>query len=193
MNKRSAENSKRNILSAARTVLAEQGYTHASMRTIAQMAGISVGGLYLYFKNKEDLYLTLMQEWMDGLRDCTSKALQDIDDPRESLEAFITISIDYAKKHKEMIILQGRELGFSFGIEAKRRFFRERRHLVAGIIRKGIDAGIFRQCDADEAAKVIFNAHRGFVVSMVIEEEALFTAEGCVDLVLNGLLRRNSG
>ncbi|HEY6874113.1 MAG TPA: TetR/AcrR family transcriptional regulator [Geobacteraceae bacterium] len=193
MNKRSVEKSKRNILSAARTVLAEQGYTHASMRTIAQMAGISVGGLYLYFKNKEDLYLTLMQEWMDGLRDCTSKALQDIDDPRKSLEAFITISIDYAKKHKEMIILQGRELGFSFGIEAKRLFFRERRHLVAGIIRKGIDAGIFRQCDADEAAKVIFNAHRGFVVSMVIEDEALFTAEGCVDLVLNGLLRRNSG
>jgi AcrR family transcriptional regulator len=192
MNKRSGEESKSKILAAARTVLTEQGYSHASMRTIAQVAGISVGGLYLYFKNKEELYLTLMQEWMDGLNDCTRKALQKIDDPSESLRAFITVSMDYARLHKEMIILQGRELGFSFGMDAKIRFFRERRQHMAEIIRKGIDAGIFRHCDADEVAKVILNVHRGFVVSMVIEEEALFTAEGCVDLVLNGLLRRNS-
>ncbi|MCM2357057.1 MAG: TetR/AcrR family transcriptional regulator [Geobacteraceae bacterium] len=193
MNRRSAEASKQKITESARQVFADQGYAQASMRTIAREAGISVGGLYLYFRNKEELYLTLMQEWMDNLNGTTREALRKIDDPRESLRAFITITIDFTRGHREMIILQGRELGFTFGIDLKKQFFRERRQIITGIIRRGIDAGIFRQCDADEAARIIFNVLRGFVISMVIDEEALFSAGGCVDLVLNGLLRRNEG
>ncbi len=192
MNKRSAEESKQKILDAAQAVFADHGYARASMRAIARVAGISVGGLYLHFRNKEDLYLNLIQSWMDGLNESTREALQRIQDPRDSLRAFITLSIDYARKHREMIILQGREVGFSFGSELKKEFFKERRRLIAGIVTRGIDCGVFRRCDADEAAKVIFSVLRGFIASMLIEDEALFSPEGCVDLVLNGLLRRDS-
>ena len=193
MNKRSAEESKRIILAAARTVFAEQGYAQASMRDIARVAGISVGGLYLYFKNKEDLYQTFMLDWMNNLNDSTHEALAKLSDPVAAISAFITISIDFARTHKEMIILQGREWGFSFGVELKRDFFLERRKIIADIVRKGMEMGLFRPGDADGIAKVIFNMLRGFVVSMVIDEDALFSVEDCVNLVLHGLLRRNDG
>lgn len=159
------------------------------MRAIAHAAGISVGALYLHFKNKEDLYQTFMQDWMDRLNDRTQEAILKIDDPREAMSLFIAGSIDFAKKNRGIIFLQGRELGFSFGVERKRDFFRERRRRIAEIVRKGIEAGIFRVCDADEAAKVIFNMLRGFIVSMVIDEEALFAPEDCVELVLRGLVK----
>jgi AcrR family transcriptional regulator len=191
MNKRSAEESKRIILAAARTVFAEQGYARASMRDIARVAGFSVGGLYLYFKNKEDLFQTFMLEWMNNLNNRTHGALTELSDPVQAISAFITISIDFARTNKEMIILQGREWGFSFGIDLKRDFFAERRRILAEIIRNGMEAGVFGSYDADRAAKVIFNILRGFVVSMVIDEDALFPAEDCVNLVLQGLLRRN--
>ena len=187
MNKRSAEETKKNILEAARTVFAEHGYGQASMRIIARAAGISVGALYLYFRNKEDLYLTFVQEWMNQLNACTQEALLNIDDPIESIKVFISIAIDFARKNREIIVHQGRELGFLFGIDLKREFFRERRRLIADIIRKGIKAGVFRECDADEAAKIIFNTLRGYGVSMVLDEEALFATEAYVNLVLNGL------
>jgi len=193
MNKRSAEETKKKILEAAQSVFTEQGYAQASMRTIAKAAGTSVGGLYLYFRNKEDLYLTLMQDRMKMLNELTEEALFKVDEPAEAIAAFISISIDFARKNKEMIILQGRELGFSFGIDRKREFLRERRKLIADIIRKGIITGVFRKCNADEAAWIIFNMLRGFVVSMVIDEEVLCTAEAYVELVLQGLLRRNRG
>jgi AcrR family transcriptional regulator len=192
MNKRSAEESKRIILAAARTVFTDQGYARANMRDIARVAGISVGGLYLYFKNKEDLFQTFMLEWMNNLNDLTHEALVTHDDPVAALTAFIAVSIDFARSHKEMIILQGRELGFSFGIDLKRDFFAERRRILAGIIRNGVDSGVFGSCDADRAAKVIFNILRGFVVSMVIDEDALFSAEDCMNLVLQGLVRSNN-
>ena len=193
MNKRSAVETKKNILAAAQSVYTEHGYAQASMRIIARAAGTSVGGLYLYFRNKEELYLTLMRDRMKMLNDLTQKALFEVDDPAEALSAFISISIEFARKNKEMIILQGRELGFSFGLDRKREFLRERRKLITDIIRKGMKTGVFRECDADAAAWIIFNMLRGFVVSMVIDEEVLCTAEAYVELVLHGLLRRNSG
>ena len=192
MNKRSAEQTKKHILESARAVFAEQGYAQASMRLIARASGISVGGLYLHFRNKEDLYLTFMQDWMKKLNDRTQEALLKIDDPADAIRTFIMISIDFARCNREIIILQGRELGFTFGIDRKREFFRERRRLIADIVRKGIEKGTFRDCDADEASKVIFNMLRGFIVSMVVDEEALFSAEAYVELVLNGLIRRNN-
>lgn len=193
MNKRSAEETKKNILEAAQSVFTEHGYAQASMRIIARAAGTSVGGLYIYFRNKEELYLTLVQDRMRMLNDQTEEALFEVDDPAEAIAAFISISIEFAQKNKEMLILQGRELGFSFGLDRKREFLRERRKLIADIIRKGMKTGVFRECDADEAAWIIFNMLRGVVVSMVIDEEVLCATDAYVELVLHGLLRRNSG
>ena len=190
MNKRSAKQSKLQILEAARKVFAEHGYAQASMRQIAQAAGVSVGGLYLYFSDKEALYLTLMQESLAELNQTTREALQAISDPREAMRCYITISIEHAKSRREMLLMQGRELGLSFGLEIKQEFFRERRKVIEGIILQGIDAGVFAACDVKESARIIFNTLRGNIVSIIIDEEGQFSAEGCYNLLLNGLLRR---
>jgi AcrR family transcriptional regulator len=190
MNNRSGQATKKRILDSARKVFAEQGYAQASMRLIARSAGISVGGLYLYFKDKEDLYLTLTKESLDYLNRKTRETLQDISDPKEAIRCFITMSINYAENQRERIILQGRELGISFGGEMKRKFSNERRKLIEDIISEGIAQGVFRACDPVETARVIFNTLRGFVVSIVIEDDALFSAEEFINLMLNGLLTR---
>lgn len=193
MNKRSGEESKRNIISAAIEVFADLGYESASMRMIAQGAGVSVGTLYLHFKNKDDLYLTIMKEWIEDLNEQTNRTLNEIDDPWTAIAAFITISINYAREHREVILLQGRKSGRCIGLEQKQQFFRERRRLLTDIVQRGVAAGIFQSGDPAESARIIFNVLRGYIFSMLIDEEALFKAEACVDLVLNGLRRRNNG
>ncbi|KAF0218490.1 MAG: TetR family transcriptional [Geobacteraceae bacterium] len=193
MNKRSGEESKRNIIAAAIQVFADYGYDNASMRMIAQAAGVSVGTLYLHFKNKDDLYLTITKEWIDDLNELTNRALDRIDDPRTAITVFITISIDYTREHREMILLQGRKFGRCLGLEQKQQFFRKRRQLLTDIVQRGVTEGVFRSDDPAETARIIFNVLRGFIFSMLIDEEALFRAEACVDLVLNGLRRRNNG
>jgi len=190
MNKRSGMETKQHILAAARQAFIEQGYAQASMRAIAREAGTSVGGLYLHFKNKEELYETLQREWMDQLNRATLAALRDCRDPGEAIASFIAASIEFAGKHREMIHLMGRELGMSFSGALVQGYLRERRRLIADIIDKGIAAGTFRSCDSAEAARIIFNVLRGFIFSMVVDAEALFSPEGCIDLILNGLVRR---
>ena len=176
MNNRSGPETKKKILQVAAKVFAEHGYAQASMRLISRSAGISVGGLYLYFKDKEELYLTLMNESLDYINRKTRETLEDIRDPKEAITSLIELNINYAKSNSERILLQGRELGLSFGLELKKKFFMERRRLIEEIIRDGIEKGVFRTCDPAKKADIIFSLLRGFVVSIIIDDATLFSA-----------------
>lgn len=56
---------RRRIQRAARTVFAEKGYAKTSIEQIAREAGLSVGAIYLYFRSKEDLYVSLLEETLE--------------------------------------------------------------------------------------------------------------------------------
>jgi len=55
------------ILEAALHLFAENGFHHVTMQQIAQAAEFSVGKLYTFFANKEDLYQALIREKADEL------------------------------------------------------------------------------------------------------------------------------
>jgi TetR/AcrR family transcriptional regulator, fatty acid metabolism regulator protein len=52
------------IIEAAVIVIAENGYHQAQVSKIAKQAGVADGTIYLYFKNKEDILVSLFQEKM---------------------------------------------------------------------------------------------------------------------------------
>ena len=56
---REKEQRRRQIISAAEKVFAAKGFSGATMETIAEQAELSPATLYLYFKNKDELYASL--------------------------------------------------------------------------------------------------------------------------------------
>ncbi|MDA2633315.1 TetR family transcriptional regulator [Bacillus cereus] len=52
------------IIDAAVIVIAKNGYHQAQVSKIAKQAGVADGTIYLYFKNKEDILISLFQEKM---------------------------------------------------------------------------------------------------------------------------------
>lgn len=52
------------IIDAAVVVIAQNGYHQAQVSKIAKQAGVADGTIYLYFKNKEDILISLFQEKM---------------------------------------------------------------------------------------------------------------------------------
>lgn len=52
------------IIDAAVIAIAESGYHQAQVSKIAKQAGIADGTIYLYFKNKEDILISLFEEKM---------------------------------------------------------------------------------------------------------------------------------
>ncbi|UOM37268.1 TetR/AcrR family transcriptional regulator [Acuticoccus sp. I52.16.1] len=76
---------RKEILSGARRVFRAQGFAGASMDKIAQAAGVSKGTLYVYFRNKEELFAALV---LVDRRDAAERMFQaeDLDaDPRAVL------------------------------------------------------------------------------------------------------------
>lgn len=190
MNRRSAEESKKRILTAALKVFSDHGYRGACMRLIAEQAGISVGGVYLYFKNKEELCLTMMKERMDDLSAELERAI-DIGKPQDAIVSYIKIHLEYAKQHRELILTYNKDQGFSFGVDLKRKFAKKQRKLIQKIINQGIETGVFAKCNVVEAARIIIGIIRGYVLSIVIDPENLFTVEECNKFVVAGL--KNNG
>jgi TetR/AcrR family transcriptional regulator, fatty acid metabolism regulator protein len=61
-------NKEKDILNAAVKVFAEHGYQNSKMQKIAEIAGVSTGSVYVYYKNKEAIFVKLVEQlWADLL------------------------------------------------------------------------------------------------------------------------------
>ena len=61
------------IAQAAKEVFAERGYQRATLEEIAQRAGMSKATIYLYYKNKDDLFLQVVEERVKATTAATAR------------------------------------------------------------------------------------------------------------------------
>lgn len=93
------ELSRAQILDAAEEVLAERGVRQASMKEIAARAEFSVGAVYSFFENKDDLLTQIFvrrgDEFMAGMR----KVLAGTGTPRQQLHRLADFQIEFFRRH----------------------------------------------------------------------------------------------
>ena len=111
------------ILKAAETLFAQKGYHQTSIDEIADLAEVSTGAVYFYFKNKEDLLIILMQEIGHQLRKLLAEEFKRTG---FSFDSFKNISFaflrDFCGSHPEWIAIFFREsVGQSSEVEEQRR------------------------------------------------------------------------
>ncbi len=89
MRKREGDKEKA-ILEAAIKIFAQQGYHKAKISSIAKQAGIATGSVYLYFKNKEAILLTIFNRlWLGLTNDLRNIVKQTDIDPSTKLDLVI--------------------------------------------------------------------------------------------------------
>jgi AcrR family transcriptional regulator len=111
------------ILKAAETLFAKKGFHQTGIEEIADLAEVSTGSVYFYFKNKEDLLITLMQEIGHQLRKLLGDELKKAD---YSFDSFKNISFAFLRifcgSHPEWMAIFFREsAGQSPEVEEQRR------------------------------------------------------------------------
>jgi TetR/AcrR family transcriptional regulator, cholesterol catabolism regulator len=85
--KPNAGNRREQLLEAAATCFAREGYDAASMRTIADEASMRSASIYYHFNGKDDLLVAVHEEALHRIRAATSAAIVGIADPWDRLEA----------------------------------------------------------------------------------------------------------
>lgn len=102
---RERQRHRKEIMEAAERVFAEKGYHESSIQDIASAAEFSVGTIYNFFGNKEDLFTSILKEGFQELKNETEKRLQELECPVEKIRAMITCHMEIAEKHKYMLRL----------------------------------------------------------------------------------------
>jgi TetR/AcrR family fatty acid metabolism transcriptional regulator len=140
------EDKKKRIIDAAIDVIAEKGYHLARISDIAKCASVADGTIYLYFKNKEAILLTIFEEKMAELIHLVRTELATISGAEDRLRCFIYQHFLQVKKHPALARVLQIELRQSS------RFIHDYRpeslwaylRIASDIIKEGQQEGVFR-------------------------------------------------
>ena len=81
------------IVEAATQVFIRKGYRKTTMPDIAREAGLSVGGVYWYFKSKDEVVLALLEEIFQSDLESMKILLDSASSATERLKSFVAASI----------------------------------------------------------------------------------------------------
>ncbi len=147
------------ILDAAERVFAQRGFFAAKVADIAREAGVADGTIYLYFKNKDDLLISLFESRMERVNARLAAAVAAAATPRAQLDAFIRAYVDLIVEQPtaaEVLTIELRQSA-RFMREYSAPRFGELLRLLAGVIAAGQASGEWSDAvPAPHAARLIW-------------------------------------
>src|SRR5690349_23139579 len=82
------------ILRAAIKVFAGSGYFNSKVADVAREAGVADGTVYLYFKNKDDILVSIFNYYMEEAMAAGRASLAQISDPVEKLRRIVRAHLE---------------------------------------------------------------------------------------------------
>ena len=145
---RDASATRRRILNAATSEFAKKGLAGARVDEIASRADINKRMLYVYFGNKEDLFLAVLEDAYADIRSAEQKLQLEHLDPINALTTLVRFTWNYYQKHPEFLRLinsenlhRARHLKRSARIKEMHSPFVK---MIADLLKRGADQGVFR-------------------------------------------------
>ncbi|MDQ0224664.1 TetR family transcriptional regulator [Bacillus sp. 7586-K] len=185
------------IIDAAVIVIAENGYHQAQVSKIAKQAGVADGTIYLYFKNKEDILVSLFQEKMGEFIEKIEVEIKSAETAAEKLYKLIKTHFSLLAADHHLAIVTQLELRQS-NKELRLRInevLKGYLNVVDKIIRTGIETGEFRdEIDTRLARQMIFGTIDEIVTTWVMNEQKYPLSEQTQkvhQLLINGFAKSN--
>lgn len=193
MARRRTADKRTGILEAAVKVFARKGYFAARVADIASEAGVADGTIYLYFKNKEDLLVSLF----DGvMAEHIASGREELGSTRGAAARLLVIA-----RHHLRLLGGNRDLAVVFQVELRQSTkFMERftaswlqdyLSLISGVIEEGQRDGTFRPGVSRRlATKAFFGALDELVTSWILSSkdyDLVGQAAPIVELFLGGV------
>jgi TetR/AcrR family fatty acid metabolism transcriptional regulator len=181
------------ILKAATRVFARNGYFQSQVADVAREAGVAAGTVYLYFRGKDDLLVSLFERTMRDVMAEANAELADAEGPEDRLRRLARLHFERMSRDRDLAVVFQVELrqSIKFMERFSSSYLREYIGLIRDTIAAGQSAGCFnKQVNATLAAKMLFGALDEMATNWVISRRRyslVAQAEPVVDLFLNGV------
>ncbi len=143
------------ILNAARTLFAKQGYEETTIAGIAGAAGVAVGTVYLYFRNKHEVYTAVAL-------DIEATIAAVFQDPtlfhlpfEEALDAMVDAIFRESRTHKDLMALLQIDMRSSEEILQHKHTNERVTQAIAAILQRAIDQGQLAPCNTEMYAQLL--------------------------------------
>lgn len=168
------------IIDAAKTVFSRQGFYNSTVADVAHEADVADGTIYLYFKNKDDLLISIFEQCMDMFIESAVKEMEDARDARQKLEKFIALHLKLVQKNQDLaqvIQIELRQSSKFMKEYANEKFF-QYLEIVQGILEEGQKSGVFRKgSDPVILKRAIFGAVDEMALEWVLMKKKRYTME----------------
>jgi len=181
------------ILEVAQVLFTQQGYEGLSIRDLAQHCGLAKATIYHHFRDKEDLFFSVLERDLLCLRARIVQAAADEEEPLVKLRAALRA---YGQ------LLREQRTGMMWNLhensqlkEHLRGFLRQRIHLVLepweAMLEEGVAAGTLRPLNARQCAFSLLSMVSALAFYETrVEALEIDPVEHTLDLFINGVIRR---
>ncbi|GAA0483809.1 fatty acid metabolism transcriptional regulator FadR [Salinibacillus aidingensis] len=181
------------IIDAAVEVIAENGYHASQVSKIAKKAGVADGTIYLYFRNKEDILVSLFQEKMGNFIERIKEDTEQKSNADEKLRTLIEMHFSRLANNYHLAVVTQLELRQS-NKDLRQKINEVLKGYLAvidEILKEGIEEGLFHpELNIKLVRQMIFGTLDEVVTNWVMKEEKydlISQADAVHYLITNGL------
>jgi AcrR family transcriptional regulator len=196
------EQKRENIMKAALKIFSQKGFSPAALDEVAQEAGIAKGTLYLYFKDKEDLFCSTILNVIDDLANFLREHIDEKMGPIQVLESIAYHQLQFFSQNRDVYGIFQTLINDNLLCSHKRLFsllLEKKQELIdyeTSIVERGKRKGVIR---SDLKTEDIVNSFDGIVTNAIrqLGIEANFASpievEGRARSIMKVLLEGISG
>ena len=170
-------NRKQQIIKAAIKVFAHKGFYNANVSDVAREAGIADGTIYLYFKSKDDLLISLFETKMEEILLKFNKTMQPDISPQDKLIQFMCLHFQLIEEDQNLADVFQVELRQSskFLKDYHNQKFIDYLNIIGNILTEGQNQGEFRKDIKINTIKLaIFGALDELARQWILSEDPKF-------------------
>jgi TetR/AcrR family fatty acid metabolism transcriptional regulator len=192
-----SEDKHQRIIKAALKVFAKKGFYNSKVSEIAKEAEVADGTIYLYFKNKDDILISVFETEMKRMIINMKKELAEVEDPVAKIKMFAFQHLNMITANQEWAEVAQVELRQSskFMREYVKDHYADYLNIFAYIVREGQEKGIFKEdINTGIAKRAFFGAldemGRYWVLSRSRRYSVEESAKQISDIFIKGVLNQ---
>ena len=184
------------IIEAAVRIFARKGYYNARVADIAREAGMAAGTIYLYFKTKDDILVSLFREKMARFVEALRKAMAEEPDAGAKLRRLVLLHFQMLEQNPELaeVVQVEQRQGQKFLRGASAHEIAAYFALIGSVLEEGMAQGQFRRdVPLKVAVKALFGAMDQMATSWVLGKRGYRlagTAGAVAEIFLHGIAAR---
>lgn len=159
------------ILEAAYTCIAREGYANVSLRQIAQEAGVAVSQISYHFKNKEGLLLAVISQAADRYNKLLKENIALSQSPAERGQRLISLFKDALLKDAALFKVIYDSAGLALFSETFRIKMREVFSGIMEQIVQEIEAVVHSRKEAATLSRLVFSLYLGTAIQYLLEPD----------------------